>query len=142
MVAGDAGVTAEGAMAEVTPNAKGVTPPAHNGRYDSNTARDNNGSYDMQGIINGDYDFLIQKLTHINRPSDSKEEYDRLNPLERRKYWFNQQKQKSNPTWRLPRSPDVHVPRSVAEISVLTDDMKSMKRTVDSQKLTIAKLTA
>ena len=124
------------------PDRQGRDPPTHNGRFDSNTARDSNGSYDMQGILNGDYDFLIQKLTHINRPSYSKEEYDRLNPLERRKNWFNQQKQKSNPTWRPPRSPSVHIPRSVAEISILTDDMKSMKRTVDNQKLTIAKLTA
>ena len=96
----------------------------------------------MQGIINGDYDFLVQKLIHINKPGYSKEEYDRLNPLERRKNWFNQQKQKKNPTWRPPRRPSLQVPRSVAEISVLTDDMKSMKRTVDSQKLTLTKLTA
>ena len=32
--------------------------------------------------------------------------------------------------------------RSVAEISVLTDDMRSMKRTVDHQNITIAKLAA
>ena len=31
---------------------------------------------------------------------------------------------------------------SVAEISVLTDDMRSVKRTVYHQKITIAKLTA
>ena len=52
----------------------------------------------MEGIINGSYDFLVHKLTHINKPGYSTEEYDKLNPLERRKNWFNQQKQKNNST--------------------------------------------
>ena len=48
-----------------------------------------------------------------------------------------------DPSWRPSRRPSPNVsPRSVDEISLLTDDMKSMKRTVDNQKITIAKLTA
>ena len=98
----------------------------------------------MEGILNGDYDFLVNKLKHIKQAGYPTEEYNKLNPLEKRKNWFNQQKQKANdPTWRPPRRPSANVStRSVAEISVLSDDMKSMKRTVDHQKITIAKLTA
>ena len=100
----------------------------------------------MQGILNGDYDFLVNRLNHIKQAGYPTDEYNRLNPLEKRKNWFNQQKQKANDSnWRPSRrgapSPAVST-RSVAEISVLTDDMRSMKRTVDHQKITISKLTA
>ena len=79
------------------------TPAKGYKQYDPNTARDNKGSYDMEGILNGNYDFLVNKLTHIKQAGYSTEDYDKLNPLERRKNWFNQQKQKNNPTWRPPR---------------------------------------
>ena len=100
----------------------------------------------MKGILNGDYDFLVNHLTHIKQAGYPTDEYNRLNLLKKRKNWFNQQKQKSNDSnWRPSRqgapSPAVST-RSVDEISFLTDDTRSMKRTVDHQKITIAKLTA
>ena len=39
----------------------------------------------MQGILNGDYDFLVNKLRHIKQAGYSTEEYNKLNPLEKRK---------------------------------------------------------
>ena len=146
MVAEEAGVDATATMAADPPQAPrhGRDPPGNGGNFNPDTAKDRNGSCDMQGILNGDYDFLVNKLRHIKQAGYSTEEYNKLNPLEKRKKWFNQQKQKANdPSWRPSRRPSPNVStRSVAEISALTNDMKSTKSTVDNQKITIAKLTA
>ena len=88
----------------------GRDPPGNGGDFNPDTAKDRNGSYDMQGILNGDYDFLINRLKHIKQASYSTEEYNKLNPLEKRKNWFNQQKQKANdPSWRPSRRPSPNV---------------------------------
>ena len=69
MVVEEASVTDTGAMEAdpPMPPRHGRDPPANVSNYDPTTAENSNGSYDMQGILNGDYDFIVNGLNHVKQ---------------------------------------------------------------------------
>ena len=83
-----------GTMADVPPIPPYPSRDLPTGRNDfdpnTNKAQDRK-VWDMTGIINGNYDFLVEKNTPIKPAGYPGTEYDRLNPLKCRKNWFNQQ---------------------------------------------------
>ena len=108
--------------------------PSQNERKRDNTrggraldkATREDGEWNLKGIREGDFDDLARKQSHINKPHCSPEEFNQLEPLERRKLKLNQIKQVAdgnytpgqsrNPT-STPRGNDSALRKEVAKMS-------------------------
>ena len=49
-----------------------------------------NGEWDKRGIANGDHDFAFHKLNNIDKLWYPNPEYQKINPLEKRRLYLNQ----------------------------------------------------
>ena len=81
-----------------------------------------NKSLDTRGIVSGNFDYEVNKLSHINKNYCYPTKYANLSPLEKRKFYFNQQAQKSEPEWNGKSTVHTFATVSVAptEVSALT----------------------
>ena len=58
-----------------------------------------NGEWDNRVIANGDHDFVVHKLNYIDKYWNPDPGYQKMNPLEKRRIYLNQQKQKKSFDW-------------------------------------------
>ena len=49
-----------------------------------------NGEWDKRGIANGDHDFAFHKLNNIDKLWYPNPEYQKINPLDKRRLYLNQ----------------------------------------------------
>ena len=64
-----------------------------------------NGEWDKRGIANGDHDFAVHKLNNIEKCWYPNPEYQKMNPLEKRRLYLNQKKQEKSSDWSKRKTP-------------------------------------
>ena len=58
-----------------------------------------NGEWDKRGIANGDHDFAVHKLNNIEKCWYPHTEYQKMNPLEKRRLYFIQKNKNKSSDW-------------------------------------------
>ena len=72
-----------------------------------------NGEWDKRGIANGDHEFAVQKLNSIDNCWYPESKYQKMNPLEKRRFYLNQKRYNKFPDWSESKAPT-----SVNDVSI------------------------
>ena len=107
-----------------------------------------NGEWDNRGIASGDHDFAAHKLNNVDKCWYPDPDYQKMNPLEKRRLHLNQQKKKKYSDWYKHNSPisinAVSITNTqVSEMSTSISGLETHFKNQDNRlKLMISKQTA
>ena len=64
------------------------------------------GEWDNRGIYNGNHDFVVHNLNNIDKCWYPNPEYQKMNSLEKHRFYLNHKKQKKSSDWSERKAPN------------------------------------